>query len=69
MLEKQYLVQITAAARRRGAVETGILESNEAIEDSGFGQPLPLDLELADEQKTQLEKLREEVTRSGKNVP
>jgi hypothetical protein len=66
---EQYLDQMAATARRRGAVETGVLESNELVDDAGFGQQLPFDLELSDEQKTQLEKLREETARDGKNVP
>jgi hypothetical protein len=64
---EEYLNQMMTTARRRGAVETGVLESNESVEEDGFGQQLPLDLELSEEQKTQLEKLREEATRGGKS--
>lgn len=63
---EQYLDQMKATARRRGAVETGVLESKDDAEAPGFGQQLPLDLELSDEQKAQLEKLREEAIQDGK---
>lgn len=63
---EQYLGQMMATARRRGAVEAGVLESKEEVEEAGFGQHLPLDLELSDEQKAQLEKLREETSQGRK---
>jgi hypothetical protein len=63
----QYLNQMTATARRRGAVETGVLETKEAVDEDCFGQQLPLDMELSEVQMTQLEKLREETSRGGKS--
>lgn len=61
---EEYLDQMMKTARRKDSVSMGALDSKEGVEDAGFGQNLPLDVELSAEQKAQLEKLREEATRA-----
>ena len=57
---EEYLNQMMKTARRNDSVSAGALDAKEGAQQTGFGQQLPLDLELSEEQKTQLEKLREE---------
>jgi Complex1_LYR-like len=61
----KYLNQIRMVARVKEAIESGSLDHSKANpEVYSFGKDLPPDLELTDEQKSQLEKLREEATKS-----
>ena len=62
----EYLDQMMRTARRRDSVSTGTLEQKDEIEAVGFGRHLPSDLELSDEQKAQLEKLKDETTLGAK---
>ena len=55
----QYLDQLLQTARRKESVSAGLLDGSQ-MAPKGFGQSLPPDIELSDEQKGQLEKLKEE---------
>lgn len=59
----QYLQQVLDTARAKEFVSAGSIEAAEEI--TTFGQNLPPELELSDEQKAQLEKLKEETSRVG----
>lgn len=62
----QYVDHLRMSARRKESIDAGALDEKEGAQELGFGQHLEMDLELSDEQKEQLEKLREEATRAGK---
>mmetsp|Transcript_22368 Transcript_22368/g.36101 ORF Transcript_22368/g.36101 Transcript_22368/m.36101 type:complete len:132 (-) Transcript_22368:43-438(-) len=64
----QYLDQILLTARTKQSVSAGSLESSENLSLS-FGKHLPTDVELSDEQKEQLHKLREETSKAGGPPP
>lgn len=57
-----YLDQILQSIRRKETLASGTLDQKGAS-DKGFGQHLPSDLQLSDEQEEQLTKLREEAQR------
>jgi hypothetical protein len=62
---RKYLDQILMVARVKEAIASGSLDQSKANPDVlSFGKDLPPDLELTDEQESQLEKLREEATKS-----
>jgi hypothetical protein len=63
---EQYLDQMLRTSRRKDTVDAGAFDEKEGAPEIGFGKNLPMDLELSDEQKAQLEKLREETTRAAK---
>lgn len=63
---EQYLDQMMRTARKRDSVSSGTLDQKDPVEAS-FGQHLPSDIHLSDEQKAQLEKLKEETTLSHKS--
>jgi Complex1_LYR-like len=67
---EQYLDQILMTARAKEAVSTGALDAPEMetffSDPFEFGRNLPEDVELTDEQVAQLNKLREEVIKTGK---
>jgi len=65
---EEYLDQMMRAARRRDSVSNGTLDEKDEMERVGFGRHLPLDVELSDDQKSQLEKLKDEATLGGKNA-
>jgi hypothetical protein len=56
---EEYLNQIMQNSRRKESVSAGSLDAK-AVEGTWFGQNLPSDYDLSDEQKEQLEKLRDE---------
>lgn len=60
---QQYLQQILDTARAKEFVSSGSIKDAEEI--TSFGQHLPPDIELTDDQKAQLEKLKEETARVG----
>lgn len=62
---EDYRDQMLMTARRRDSISMGGFDSTSGmdVQDSGFGQALPSDTELSEEQISQLEKLREEATR------
>lgn len=64
---EEYLDQMLRTARRRDSVSSGTLDQKDEVETAGFGRHLPLDIELSDEQKSQLEKLKDETSLGGKN--
>ena len=74
----EYLNHITQTGRKHTVlsvngeehqeVDTTVTSSSSSSmknPSSGFGQNLPLDIELSEEQMNQLEKLREETTKKG----
>lgn len=63
---EQYLDQLMQTARRKESVSAGALDPKEDVWDDGFGQSLPPDTELSDEQRAQIEKLKEEATKGGR---
>ena len=66
---EEYLDQMMKTGRRRDSVSSGTLDQkDEMMETIGFGRHLPQDIELSEEQKSQLEKLKEEATLGGKNI-
>lgn len=60
----QYLEQLMQTARRKESISTGSLDSSSA--DSTFGKHLSADINLTDEQISQLQKLKEETDRAGR---
>lgn len=66
---EKYLEQILMTARAKKAVSVGSVEDESRKGDRApvfqFGTDLSPDVELSEEQTTQLEKLREEALRSG----
>jgi hypothetical protein len=64
---EQYLDQILQTARRKEAVSAGSLDEK-SMASTGFGQHLPSEVELNDEQRGQLEKLKDETSRAGRPV-
>jgi hypothetical protein len=60
---EQYLNHILQSARVKESFSTGSLDSNP---DTGFGKNLPPDLDMSEEQRKQLENLKDEASRSGK---
>jgi basic membrane lipoprotein Med (substrate-binding protein (PBP1-ABC) superfamily) len=63
---EQYLDQMLRTSRRKDTIETGAFDEKDGIHEIGFGKDLPNDVKLSDAQKDQLEKLREETTRGGR---
>jgi hypothetical protein len=59
----QYLDEILKTARTKETVSAGSLQPFEG--NMSFGKHLPPDIDLSDEQKKQLEKLKEETSRVG----
>lgn len=59
----QYLEEILKTARTKETVSAGSLKPSEGT--MSFGKHLPPDIDLSDEQKRQLEKLKEETSRVG----
>mmetsp|Transcript_20328 Transcript_20328/g.48355 ORF Transcript_20328/g.48355 Transcript_20328/m.48355 type:complete len:138 (-) Transcript_20328:261-674(-) len=60
---QQYLQQILDTARAKEFVSSGSISDAEEI--TTFGQHLPKDIELSEEQKDQLSKLKEESSKVG----
>jgi hypothetical protein len=60
---EQYLQQILDTAHAKEFVSSGSIEAAEEI--TSFGQHLPPDIELSDDQRVQLDKLREEAAKVG----
>ena len=58
-----YLDQILQTARRKESVTAGSLDRGA---QTVFGENLPPDLDLTDEQRTQLEKLKDEASKQAK---
>lgn len=63
---QQYLDQMLRTSRRKDTINAGAFDDKEGALEIGFGTHLPSNLELSDDQKEQLEKLREETSRGGK---
>ena len=57
-----YLDRLMQTARRKESISAGSLEPSS---NSTFGKHLPADVNLSDEQKDQLQKLKEETERAG----
>ena len=64
---EDYLDQMMRTGRRRDSVSSGTLDQKDEMEAISFGEHLPQDLELSEDQKSQLEKLKEEATLGGKS--
>ena len=64
---QQYLQQILDTARAKEFVSSGSISDAEEI--TTFGRHLPTDVELSDEQKEQLSKLKEETSKVGGSPP
>uniref|UniRef100_A0A6U3QXF5 Succinate dehydrogenase assembly factor 3 n=1 Tax=Ditylum brightwellii TaxID=49249 RepID=A0A6U3QXF5_9STRA len=72
---KLYLDQIQVTARAKESLNSGVLDNDRGGGTSlggssgespfGFGKSLPTDIDLNDEQMSQLEKLREEAAKVG----
>jgi hypothetical protein len=71
----QYLDQILRTARKKQAASAGSIDSassagvGSATIDTSFGRHLPPDIELSEEQKIQLEKLKDETSKVGLPSP
>lgn len=68
---EEYLDELLTTARAKEVLATGSLDNSAVRDDNetpfSFGRDLPQDTELSDEQKQQLEKLREETKKAGKS--
>ena len=60
---EQYLDQLLQTARRKETVSAGSLDEK-GTSPTKFGQHLSSEIDLSDEQKDQLEKLREEASKA-----
>ena len=58
----QYLGQLIQTARTKESISAGALESSS---NTTFGKHLPADVNLTDEQLSQLQKLKEETDQAG----
>lgn len=61
---ENYLDQILTSARQRETMATGVLDEKLVEENVGFGRELPAGTEFSEEQMLQLEKLKEEASRT-----
>jgi hypothetical protein len=63
---ERYLDHILSTARAKQSIATGSLDDKQSGGSFSFGKDLPIDVELSDEQKDQLQKLKETATKPGK---
>ncbi|KAG7350824.1 complex 1 LYR family protein [Nitzschia inconspicua] len=62
----QYVDQLLQTARTKESIATGSLDQDSKnIDAVSFGRHLPKDVELSEEQRLQLEKLKEETTKAA----
>jgi hypothetical protein len=59
----EYLNEILKTARAKESVSAGLLDAS--VSNASFGKHLPPDIDLSDEQKGQLEKLKAETSKVG----
>jgi hypothetical protein len=64
---EKYLDSIQMAARAKQSVSVGSLGENNESSIFQFGRDLPQDVELSEEQLSQLEKLKDEAVKAGPN--
>ena len=63
---ERYLDHILSTARAKQSIATGSLDDKPSGGSFSFGKDLPIDVELSDEQKDQIQKLKETATKPGK---